>query len=116
MGDELRNEIYKIVQECLHEQNFYEPKRYKTLIETYQKWYKGINNKNDGALLNILGGPNSTSWKTWDYIRLLTLAIVGAPNIKYVKNIDQAEDVANKLCQFVYDLVKEVRLESGADK
>ncbi len=101
--------VQEEIEKYFKDHNLYAaPKSPITLTKPYKKWYKGENRKNDGILMQAFGGVNYTAWKTWDLIRQLSTIIVGARYIKDIKNIEQAECICERLCQFIYDLRCEI--------
>ena len=98
--------MQKEIEKYLREHRIYtEPKAPTRLANPYNKWFKGKNGRNNGLILQALGGAHPTTWKSWDAIRRLTCIIVGASFIRDIKDIDRAEEVCERLCQFVYDMI-----------
>lgn len=44
------------------------------------------------------------SWQVWETIRKLTCVICGKQYVRQLANVENADEIAEKLCQFVYDL------------
>ncbi|MGN0557864.1 MAG: hypothetical protein ACI4IS_00235 [Acutalibacteraceae bacterium] len=101
--------VQEEIEKYLKEHKLYsEPKPTQRLSKPYKKWYKGKDGNNCGALLKAFGGENPTAWKTWELIRQLSTLIMGEKYIRDIKDIEQAEDICDRLCQFVYDLRCEI--------
>lgn len=76
------------------------------LSEPRNKWFKNQISKGNGSPMMEQFGTVAY-WQTWENIRKLTCLICG---VGYVRQLDgnmEADKVAEKLCQFVYDLRKE---------
>ena len=78
------------------------------LKEAREKWFhnprSGINFK-DSPMHKAFG--NIIYWQVWELIRKLTCIICGRQYVRHLAGSKQAEEVAEKLCQFIYDLKAE---------
>ena len=70
-----------------------------------EKWFhdpkKGLNHLNT-PMHKMFG--NIIYWQVWELIRKLTCIICGRQYVRHLVGCEQAEEVAEKLCQFIYDL------------
>ena len=44
------------------------------------------------------------SWQVWETIRKLTCVICGKQYVRHLAGIEESEEIAEQICQFVYDL------------
>lgn len=72
-----------------------------------EKWFKDTNNSGQQSLMSEVFNSPYASWKIWDAIRKLTCIVCGKNYVQQLADIEDADEVAEKLCQFVYDLKKE---------
>lgn len=86
------------------------------LKEAREKWFhnprSGMNYK-DSPMHKLFG--NIIYWQVWELIRKLTCIICGKQYVRHLVGCPGAEEVAEKLCQFIYDLKVEYdrRAEDG---
>lgn len=86
------------------------------LKEAREKWFhnprSGMNYK-DSPMHKIFG--NIIYWQVWELIRKLTCIICGRQYVRHLAGCPGSEEVAEKLCQFIYDLKVEYdrRAEDG---
>lgn len=66
-----------------------------------EKWFKGYDSP-----MHILFG-NIIYWQVWELIRKLTCIVCGKQYVRHLADIEYADEVAEKICQFVYELKKE---------
>jgi len=75
------------------------------------KWFSHINKP---SLMHKEFG-NYAYWQVWENVRKLTCLICGVGYCRQLVGNEDAEEIAEKMCQFVYDLRKE-KLESEERK
>lgn len=80
------------------------------LKEPYDKWF---NPRSENEMSKAFMFPNDKC-KVWESVRRLVCLIVGANNVMQIKSAEEATEICEKLCQFVYDLRKE-HLSNGTD-
>lgn len=109
MTEQEKNEIIEEVEKRLE-------KKYKgclsredtqsVLKNVREKWFShdAIRGK-DSPMHKIFG--NIIYWQVWELIRKLTCIICGSQYVRHLSGCDYAEEVAEKLCQAVYDLKTE---------
>lgn len=76
------------------------------LANPRNKWFR---DKDEGAYHSVMGEVfgTYTYWQVWEHIRRLTCYICGKGYVRQLRESDHADDVAEKLCQTVYELAKE---------
>lgn len=111
MTEQEKNEIIEEVEKRLE-------KKYKgcltkedtqsVLKEVREKWFhnpqKGWKHL-DTPMHKVFG--NIIYWQVWEMIRKLTCVICGCQYVRHLSGCDYAEEVAERLCQCVYDLKTE---------
>lgn len=75
-----------------------------------EKWFRSDGGYSKSPMFNIFG--TVTYWSVWEIIRKLVCYICGVGYVRHLSGNAQAEEVCEKLCQFVYDLRKEYIDES----
>lgn len=76
------------------------------LAEVRNKWFRDEKTCNRGCPMHKLFG-NVVFWTVWELIRKLTCLICGCGYVRQLKYYDEANEIAEKLCQTVYDLRQE---------
>lgn len=69
-----------------------------------EKWFTLELNKSS-PMHKLFG--NIIYWQVWELIRKLTCIICGCQYVRHLSGCDYAEEVAEKLCQCVFDLKTE---------
>lgn len=101
---EILNELEKRMDERAKE---FPAKKYPGLVlkEPREKWFSG---KADGcSLMTKAIGNGVIAWKAWDAIRKLTCIVCGAQTVKQLERWNEGAETAEKICQFIYDLMME---------
>ncbi len=75
-----------------------------TLKEPREKWFRDENGNGRCSLMADAFGSSIISWQVWETIRKLTCVICGKQYVRQLANVENADEIAEKLCQFVYDL------------
>lgn len=73
------------------------------LSDVRNKWFKDANTCNRETPMYELFGA-ITYWTVWELIRKLTCLICGCGYVRHLKYRDEANEIAETLCQTVYDL------------
>ena len=55
-----------------------------------------------------------TREEVWETIRKLTCVICGKQYVRQLANVENADEIAEKLCQFVYDLKIDFKKQEDA--
>lgn len=76
------------------------------LSEVRNKWFtnKGFNNKKC-PMYELFGSV--VFWTVWELIRKLTCLICGCGYVRHLQYRDEASEIAERLCQTVFELRKE---------
>ena len=100
--DELEKRMEKKYKGCLSRED-----THSVLKNTREKWftYDKFNGKPESPMHKIFG--NIIYWQVWELIRKLTCVICGCQYVRHLSGCSYAEEVAERLCQCVYDLKKE---------
>ena len=77
------------------------------------KWFTSASCNTESIMYKLFG--TYVYWSVWDMIRKLTCYICGTSYVRNLSGNEMADEVAEKLCQFVYDLRTEY-LEHEAKK
>lgn len=74
------------------------------LKEVRDKWFKydKFNGKPESPMHKIFG--NIIYWQVWELIRKLTCVICGCQYVRHLAGCEYAEEVADRLCQLVYEM------------
>ena len=75
-----------------------------TLKVPREKWFRDENGNGRNSLMTDAFDSSIISWQVWETIRKLTCAVCGKQYVRHLANVENADDIAEKLCQFVYDL------------
>lgn len=82
------------------------------LKEAREKWFNnprsGINR--DSPMHRVFG--NIIYWQVWELIRKLTCIICGCQYVRHLSGNPRADEVADKICKFIYELKTEY-MEQG---
>lgn len=74
------------------------------LKEPREKWFKDDGRFGSASTMSEAFGSSIISWQVWEMIRKLTCVVCGKQYVRHLAGIDNADEVAEKICQFVYDL------------
>ena len=73
-----------------------------------EKWFSDT----DGYCGTSLMGEAFRSGPTaWEAIRKLTCAVCGVRKVRELKDVEEAPEIAEKICQYIYDLAVEFKEE-----
>ena len=75
-----------------------------TLKTPREKWFRDENGNGRNSLMADAFDSTIISWQVWETIRKLTCVICGKQYVRQLANIKNAVEIAENLCQFVYDL------------
>lgn len=97
--DELEKRIEQKYKGCLSKED-----TQSVLKEAREKWFKydSLRGKKDSPMHKVFG--NIIYWQVWELIRKLTCIICGRQYVRHLAGVKDADEVAEKLCQFIYDL------------
>lgn len=84
-----------------------------TLKVPREKWFKDENGGGHNSLMSEIFDSPIISWQVWETIRKLTCVICGKQYVRQLANVENADEVAEKLCQFVYGLKIEFKKQEN---
>lgn len=76
------------------------------LKEPREKWFSNQAHASK-SLMAAAFGNTRVAWQVWELIRKLTCVVLGKQYVRHLSNEPNAEIVAEKLCQYIYDLTIE---------
>lgn len=76
------------------------------LADTRNKWFRDCAAGSNRSIMHGLFG-NVVFWTVWELIRKLTCIICGVGYVRYLSGNENANDIAEVLCQTVFDLRKQ---------
>lgn len=76
------------------------------LKETREKWFKYDPIRGGDSPMHKVFG-NIIYWQVWELIRKLTCIICGCQYVRHLSGNKYAEEMADKICAFVYELKSE---------
>ena len=77
-----------------------------------EKWFNNDHRYNNESLMSNAFGSSIIAWQVWEVIRKLTCVVFGKQYVRHLANEPYAEEVAEKICQFIYDLRMECKEEA----
>lgn len=80
-----------------------------TLKAPREKWFKDEDGGGSNSLMSKAFDSSIISWQVWETIRKLTCVVCGKQYVRQLANVENADEIAEKLCQFVYDLKMEFK-------
>lgn len=98
--DELENRMDQKYKRCLARED-----TQSVLKNVRTKWFAGPN-RFDSPMFRFFGAV--TYWKVWELTRRLTCIICGYKYVRDLSGCSYAEDVAEQLCQTIYNLKLQV--------
>ena len=54
-------------------------------------------------------GSSIIAWQIWEIIRKLTCVVCGKQYVRHLAEVENADEIAEKICQFVYDLTMDFK-------
>ena len=81
----------------------------RALTETHEKWFRDDKGTSyHSKMTKALGDPSAT-YSIWELVRRATCVCCGVQYVRQLKNIEKANEIADKICQLIYDLAIEPR-------
>lgn len=74
------------------------------LREPRNKWFRDDCGNGRDSLMSNAFDNTIISWQVWETIRKLTCVICGKQYVRHLAGIKESEEIAEGICQFVYDL------------
>ncbi len=80
----------------------------RALFRVHDKWFRDDNGASYKSKMTQALGDPSKGWAIWELVRRATCVICGVQYVRQLKDPDKANEVADTICQLIYDLaVKE---------
>ena len=99
--DERERRIEKKYKGCLTRED-----TQSVLKEAREKWFSYDPVRGPRSpMFNLFG--NIIYWQVWEHIRKLVCVICGCQYVRHLAGVDGANEVAEKLCQAIYDIKRE---------
>lgn len=119
MTEKEKEEIISAVAEAMLDK--YEVKRknedtHTVLKEPREKWFKDENGLGSRSKMTDVFDSSITAWQVWENVRRLTCMICGKRYVRQLSENDNAAEIAEKLCQHIYELREEYREEKKDGK
>ncbi len=97
--DELEKRLDQKYKGCLSKED-----TQIVLKNVREKWFHNPRERSnwDKPMHKIFG--NIIYWQVWELIRKMTCIICGRQYVRHLVDCPYAEEIAEKLCQFIYDL------------
>jgi hypothetical protein len=108
--DELEKRIDEKYKGCLTRKDVA-----TTLKVPREKWFRDENGNRRSSLMMDAFDSSIISWQVWETIRKLTCVICGKQYVRQLANVENADEIAEKLCQFVYDLKMDFKKQEDTE-
>ena len=69
-----------------------------------EKWFSNADGYCGTSLMGEAFGSSIIAWQVWETIRKLTCVICGKQYVRQIAGIEEAPEIAEKICQYIYDL------------
>ena len=102
--DELEKRIDKKYKGCLTKESVG-----LVLKEAREKWFEGDHRYSNSSFMSNAFGSSLIAWQVWELIRKLTCIVCGKQYVRHLEYVPYAEEVAEKICQFIHDLKMEYK-------
>lgn len=102
--DELEKRFEEKYKGCLTREAVSTP-----LKEPREKWFNGASGGGAGSLMAEAFDSSIIAWQVWETIRKLTCVICGKQYVRQIAEIEEAPEIAEKICQYIYDLKMEFK-------
>jgi hypothetical protein len=99
----------EIIEELQKKYDIVPKKQHRRFVRSLKVWITGANRFKDSPFYEAFGPV--AYYRAWEHIRGLATLICGESYVRDIEDIDYADDLANELCEFVYqkriDYIKE---------
>jgi rubredoxin len=76
-----------------------------------EKWFCSADGYRRKSLMGEAVGSGVMAQEAWEAIRKLTCAVCGVRKVRELKTVEESPVVAEKICQYIYDLAVEFKEE-----
>lgn len=102
--DELEKRMEKKYKGCLSRED-----TPSVLSRPRNKWFRDDNGSGYNSPMAEAFDSSIISWQVWEMIRKLTCVVCGKQYVRHLSKVDNADEIAERICQFIYDLKMEVK-------
>lgn len=102
--DELEKRLEKKYKGCLSREDIQ-----GVLKQPRNKWFRDVNGHGSHSLMAEAFDNSIISWQVWEMVRKITCVICGKQYVRHLANNEHAEEIAERICQFLYDLKMEYK-------
>ena len=81
----------------------------RALVPTYMKWFRDEDGKAYNSKMTQATGDAYCSWQIWELIRRASCVCCGVQYVRQLRNEEKANEIADKICQCIYDLAMEYK-------
>lgn len=81
-----------------------------------EKWFSDTDGYCGTSLMGEAFRSGPTAWEAWEAIRKLTCAVCGVRKVRELKDVEEAPEIAEKICQYIYDLAVKFKEGKGNEK
>ena len=74
-----------------------------------EKWFSAADGYCGASPMGEAFGFGQTACEAWEAIRKLTCAVCGVRKVRELKTVEEAPEIAEKICQYIYDLAVEFK-------
>lgn len=104
--EELESRFEKKYKGCLSRED-----TQSVLKEPREKWFRDDRHASTNSLMARAFDNSIVSWQVWEVVRKLTCVICGKQYVRHLADNEHAEEIAERICKFVYDLRMEYKQE-----
>lgn len=79
------------------------------LSKPRNKWFRDENNSSRRSDMALAFDNSIISWQVWETIRKLTCVGCGKQYVRHLAENENAEEICERICQFIYDLRMEYK-------
>lgn len=81
--------------------------RSRALVPTLDKWFRDEKGSTYGSkMAEALNGNTQGAYAIWELIRRATCLLCGCQYVRQIKDADRANEIADTICQTIYELAK----------
>ena len=112
MTEKEKQEIIEELKKQMMEERETRP-HIRMLLPTYKKWFKGKNGREDYN--SIMDKVVYSQSRVWDSVRAITANLLGVKSVVHIKDAQIANEIADRLCQEIYDIALQLKREGNHD-
>lgn len=108
MTEQEKQEIISEIKKYFREQGM-TANAYNCLDDVRSKWFRERRRGDEDSPFEKAFDSTNAALRVWENIRRLTCIMCGKTHVTELRNDPYAEEICEKLCQFVYDLKMEYK-------